>query len=59
MAAGTRLLKVRELRQTAFRLEDSDLLLLETIKQRYNLRNRTVALRFVLRYWAQKVLERR
>lgn len=43
--------------QTAFRLGETDLHLLDLIRARYDLRSRTAALRFVLRWWKGKINE--
>ncbi len=45
------------LKQTAFRLSDEELYLLDLLQRRYNLQSRTAALRFVLRWWLAKVSE--
>lgn len=41
--------------QTAFRLSSTDFELLDLIRARYCLSNRTAALRFVLRWWKAQV----
>lgn len=57
MAEQARLLGERI--QTAFRLGERDLLILDVIRQRYQLKSRVAALRWVLRYWQSKELEPR
>lgn len=39
------------MKQTAFRLGESDLATLDKIRERYNLVTRTAALRFILNDW--------
>ena len=43
------------LKQTAFRLSNEELFLLDLLCTRYHLQSRTAALRFVLRWWLAKV----
>lgn len=47
--------QLSQLKQTAFRLSDEDLFLLDLLCNRYDLASRTAALRFVLRWWQAKV----
>lgn len=48
-------MKATELKQTAFRLTDEDLFLLDLVQRRYDLPSRTAALRLVLRLWQAQV----
>ncbi len=57
MAAEARLLKQQPRIQTAFRLDSEDFELLDLIRARYCLADRTKALRFVLRFWRAKISE--
>lgn len=41
-------------KQTAFRLSDVDLYLLDLVRVRYELASRAAALRFLLRWWQSK-----
>lgn len=42
------------LKQTAFRLTDEDLAILDEAKRRSGMLSRADALRFLLRYWAKR-----
>jgi hypothetical protein len=42
------------MKQTAFRLTDTDLALLDTAQERIGLTSRTEALRYMIRQWAER-----